>query len=622
MKLKQLLTKTFLLAAGLIVGSSQAWGEVTETYDFYSFATGDGYFTLSEKSYTNGDETVYLANNCTIGDNTIELNKRFAFDQVSKSNSDGWRFRNGGTFKSGLVLQWNKGTGYPCKISIVNLNAGDKIKVTYDRDAKRTNSYLYFNNTNAKIEDTPVTLESTMTSGTEYTIVADGQLDLNAPNNNIGIHTVFITINVDAYTSRMASAKTKATTLSNTVMNSTVKTALTTALASTYVNMEAASITNENIDAYIAALEALETAVANAQTSADNFTILNNLIGNANTAPIDGYTAPSGAGAVYTSDADVDPVALAAAVRAAVVEAGTATPNTNISAIIVNNSFEMGNTLGWTTVASNDTGARAVGESGSTYYTSGADGHYLFNTWSKGTPIIQNIGTLRAGQYKVAAKVASNGATMYFTMNNEHSSGTVTSDAAVFIDAEYTFTIASETDVTIGLVGGAGDGSYIAEGHWWYKADKFTLTYIGQDELALAKASLEAEIATATALKNSWEPKVGTTPFKYDATNYNALAAQIVAAQQIVDGGSNDYTTYTNAETGLETAEANMASSTVNKPDENKYYRLYLANNGISTNLNLNLLKGSTQWLSVSSTPYAIRFTASGNNFMVLQDLV
>jgi len=198
-------------------------------------------------------------------------------------------------------------------------------------------------------------------------------------------------------------------------------------------------------------------------------------------------------------------------------------------------------------------------------------------------------------------------------MNDSHNTGKLTTgDGSSFENAEYTFTIASNTEVTIGAVGGAGDGSYTDEGHWWYKADKFTLTYVGQDELALAKASLAEEIETATALYESWTPKVGTAPFKYDATYYDALDASIDAAQAVIDADGDVVSAYTSAEDALETAEGNMASSTKNAPDPDKYYQIFVANNdGTASDYNLYMLKETTKTqVTVSATPYPVKFEA------------
>lgn len=180
-------------ATSAVVGQYVEAGtiEITESYDFYDFATGDGFITLSSQGFTNGDETVYLANDITLGDVEMNLSKRFAFDLVSKNFTDGWRFRNTGTtFQKGLVVQYNKGNGAPWRMSVVDLLAGSKVTISYA--GKVADAQLLFANTNAMTDGVAVTAGSALISGTEYTIAEDGQLDLYVTNNNIGIHQIVI----------------------------------------------------------------------------------------------------------------------------------------------------------------------------------------------------------------------------------------------------------------------------------------------------------------------------------------------------------------------------------------------------------------------------------------------
>jgi hypothetical protein len=165
--------------------------------------------------------------------------------------------------------------------------------------------------------------------------------------------------------------------------------------------------------------------------------------------------------------------------------------NTDLTALIDNNDFELGNTKYWTVVNSSDTGVRET--TNDTYRMSNSHGNYLFNTWWQGTPITQNIGKLPAGAYKLQGVVASDGGTVYITMNDKHEAYVETADnkdkspivnTKVGIEFDYVFTLDEEQEVTIGIVGGANGtkGShkdYQAEGYWFYKADNFRLTYLG-----------------------------------------------------------------------------------------------------------------------------------------------
>lgn len=521
------------------------------------------------------------------------------------------------------AFQLNAGTAITAQGIDVTLNSSS----TRDNIGAATVWYHYTVISNAT-GGTSLTVEKWVdgakTSAIATKKIANGLLNLTELQLNGGsyqqwsIDNLKLSINLEPYKTRASSAKSAYTAVKDGVMNSTVKSTLDGAKTSLDAFGNDVAIA-ANISGYISAIEALETANENAQTSINEFIILNDLITRANTfaGTVTSYEAPEGASTVYTSNADVDPVALAAAVRAEVIEEGVKNDNTDITAIIANSSFELGSTLGWTTIASNDTGAKG---NSSPYTTSGIDGSWQFNTWSQGTPITQTIGTLPAGQYKLAALVASDGGTIYLKMNNTHNSGVLTSNGATYVDNEYTFTLASNTEVTIGAVGGNDDGSYTDDGHWWYKADKFTLTYVGQDPLALAKVSLEAEIVTATALYNSWTPKVGTTPFKYDATYYNALNTAIVAARAVIDADGDVVSAYTSAEDALETAESNMASSTQNAPDPDKYYQIFVANNdGTASDYNLYMLKETTKTqVTVSAKPYPVKITKPDTRYRIV----
>lgn len=422
----------------------------------------------------------------------------------------------------------------------------------------------------------------------------------------VAFDNIVYNIDIAPYKTRATSAISAYDAVKARVMNSTVKSTLDGAKTALDAFGDDAAIA-ANISGYISAISALETANGNAETSADNFVILNELIGNSKPA---GYVAPSGAETKYTSNADVDPVALASAVRAAIITAGTANENTDISGLIINNSFELGTTYGWTTIASDDTGAK---NNNDPYTTSGIDGSYQFNTWSKGTPITQTIGTLPEGKYKLACKVASDADNViYLTVNESHNAGTTATGKGTYLDAEYIFSLGESTEVTIGAVGGNADGSYIAEGGKWYKADKFTITYLGEDPLEVAKKALNDEIDAATDVKNTWTPKVGSTPFKYASTYYDVLVTELSEASAVAESGSDDPDYYNTAKDELVEAEENMASSVQNTPDPDKYYQIFVANNdGTASDYNLYMLYERTKTqVTVSATPYPVKFEA------------
>ncbi len=157
----------------------------------------------------------------------------------------------------------------------------------------------------------------------------------------------------------------------------------------------------------------------------------------------------------------------------------------DFTSLIFNPSFESGNTNGWTTTTSSDTGARST--TNDTYKMSGSHGNYLFNTWWKGTPCTQTLANLPAGQYELSSVVASDGATIYLINGDDTNdyAYTETTNSAIGITLKKSFLLTSDaSNYKIGVVGGA-DGTagehkaYQADGYWWYKCDNFTLTYKG-----------------------------------------------------------------------------------------------------------------------------------------------
>ena len=150
--------------------------------------------------------------------------------------------------------------------------------------------------------------------------------------------------------------------------------------------------------------------------------------------------------------------------------------NPDMSKLIDNAGFELGNTNYWTVGTSSDTGARST--TNTTYIMSNSEGDYLFNTWWQGIPITQNVGKLPEGKYLLSAIVASDGARIYGKVNDAHDVYVDTSDKTVGLPLNYVFTLDEEKEVTIGVVGGNDDEgkTYTEAGYFWYKADNFKIT--------------------------------------------------------------------------------------------------------------------------------------------------
>ncbi len=203
--MKKFTSLIFVLFMAIVVNA-----QTTETYDFYSFATGDGYMTtVGDPIAIDVDGTatasyfteVYKVNNLTIGSTTMNFNERFAFNPVAKSGYyQYWRFRNTGTnYQKGLVAQWNgKGTNNTTfNMSILGLYNGDKVTITYAIRSGKSAELHFIKSGIATLDGIAVSSGDVMKSGKTYTIVAKDNnttvnLDLYDTDNNIGIHTVTI----------------------------------------------------------------------------------------------------------------------------------------------------------------------------------------------------------------------------------------------------------------------------------------------------------------------------------------------------------------------------------------------------------------------------------------------
>lgn len=143
-----------------------------------------------------------------------------------------------------------------------------------------------------------------------------------------------------------------------------------------------------------------------------------------------------------------------------------------------NPGFETGDLTGWTTENSTDTGVKDATDA--TYKAQGSEGSKLFNTWPDGKALTQNIGKLNAGVYELSAMLATGDnpdskGTVYLTVNDTKSAGMVSRNGNKQVMHKETLTFVSDgkTETTIGAV-----GIEIGNGHWWYKADDFKLTFV------------------------------------------------------------------------------------------------------------------------------------------------
>jgi len=199
---------------------------------------------------------------------------------------------------------------------------------------------------------------------------------------------------------------------------------------------------------------------------------------------------------------------------------------TDFTGVIYNHSFELGvddngEPKGWDVFAGTaDWGPRE--NSQDTYKTQGTDGRYLYNIWSWGNPLVQEISNMPEGTYILSALIASNDngnrATVYLLGNGEQRRGVNPpnsvkgnnggNEAGLFGDFSLKCIVGSDKKLRVGVVGGNDDdtpekpiGSYNPNGHWWYKCDNFRLEYLPNGRLPLRDED--------TKIKNLIDPFVG-----------------------------------------------------------------------------------------------------------------
>lgn len=172
----------------------------------------------------------------------------------------------------------------------------------------------------------------------------------------------------------------------------------------------------------------------------------------------------------------------------------------DLTSMIDNPSFETGEMGAWTTAGSGgDTGVKAIGEVGSTYYCANSDGTYVFNTWGR-TPLVVNQKleneNMPKGVYKLTALYASDHGNIGRLLANADTLD-IAAGADKFDMVEGTLTAASADGVlNIGMTS-----------TMWFKADNFRLMYHGNNKeaaqayfQAAAPAYSEDELITESLL--------------------------------------------------------------------------------------------------------------------------
>lgn len=188
----------------------------------------------------------------------------------------------------------------------------------------------------------------------------------------------------------------------------------------------------------------------------------------------------------------------------------------DVTAGIINNSFEWGNLYGWDTEILGDT--KAAPNSDNTYKVSNADGNYVFNTWKfirdghpgAGAPLTQTITDLKAGKYELTVLLASEQGHKYYLaafndFGYQYSEPVTTTGKGTMVTAKLTFNVATDgNSVTIGVYPTGDNEVFNAEGtDYWYKADNFRLTYMGDPSMDFFYDYLKQAIDHTTALANT-----------------------------------------------------------------------------------------------------------------------
>ena len=216
----------------------------------------------------------------------------------------------------------------------------------------------------------------------------------------------------------------------------------------------------------------------------------------------------------------------------------------DLTAAIINPSFETGDLTGWT-VDGGGWDVNVYPNSNATFQATGCDGAYMFNSYGGDDGhtayVKQTIKGVPNGLYELKVKVTSfANRYVYITGNGYHSKVATTQDKGVFHEATLYFLVEDGT-ATIGAVGGnKGGGTEFI--HYWpfqgcfFKADDFRLKRICDVPHGRLKLALnEAEAANLDAYgKAAFD--ISTYQNAYDnkslKTNGKAEAAAVRSALQ------------------------------------------------------------------------------------------
>ena len=266
----------------------------------------------------------------------------------------------------------------------------------------------------------------------------------------------------------------------------------------------------------------------------------------------------------------------------------------DITAAIVNPSFETGDLTGWTTAGGGwDVGVHP--NSNVTFSTAGCDGDYLFNSYGGDNDhtahIEQTITGVPNGLYELKVDVTSFADRYVYIFGNGYNEKVATTnDKGKFHEATLYFLV-EDGSANIGAVGGnkGGGTTFI---HYWpeqgcfFKADNFRLKYVcdvphGRLKLALDEANaskLDAygkAVLDLSSYQSAYDNKSLATDGKAEVNAvYDALQAAS-KAQRTVNADMTWAITNPNFETGDNTGWAcDTGNDTKVAPQENGTYTI------------------------------------------------
>lgn len=183
-----------------LVAPQKGWASVsydTENYPFGDYANNEGSITMSGNSFAQITNGYYAATMTGSNLDAMDIS-RFAFRYTGPgSNQRGWYLRKKDNTTYGL---WCTGTNYTPELAICDLRAGDVVTITYTSGSqiKYVNSVSAMTGTAYNTTDANLVADEDIPSGTNVTILSDGNLIIKATDGSTFIQNIEIKAIKDA----------------------------------------------------------------------------------------------------------------------------------------------------------------------------------------------------------------------------------------------------------------------------------------------------------------------------------------------------------------------------------------------------------------------------------------